>query len=126
MKLDLSFSTLKPTEFDTKDFQKKIKEIHEKLHNEDQSFGTSWVNWPEVYDKKEFAKILKLSKEIEKTSDALLVIGIGGSYLGAKAGIDMLGSKKNKVEVIFAGTSFDYVDLGEKLDYLKDKDVYVK
>lgn len=125
MKLDLSYSTLKSTEFDTKEFQKKIKEIHEKLHSEDQSAGTGWVTWPEVYDKKEFNKILKLTKEIEQNADALLVIGIGGSYLGAKAGIDMLCTKKGKVEVIFAGTNFDYVDLGDKLEYLKDKDVYV-
>ena len=83
MKLDLSYSTLKSTEFDTKEFQKKIKEIHEKLHSEDQSAGTGWVTWPEVYDKKEFNKILKLTKEIEQNADALLVIGIGGSYLGA-------------------------------------------
>ena len=125
MKLDLGYSTLKSTEFSSKEFQKKIKEIHEKLHNEDQSAGTGWVTWPEVYDKKEFNKILKLTKEIKKNADALLVIGIGGSYLGAKAGIDMLCTKKGKVEVIFAGTNFDYVDLGDKLEYLKDKDVYV-
>ena len=43
-------------------------------------------------------KILKLAKQIEDTADALLVVGIGGSYLGAKAGIEMLGNKKSKVE----------------------------
>ncbi len=125
MKLNLSYGTLKPNEFDTREFQKKIKEIHDNLHSADQSAGTGWVTLPEQYDKKEFAKILKLAKEIEKNADALLVIGIGGSYLGAKAGIDMLGSKKNKVEVIFSGINFDYVDLAEKLEYLKDKNVYV-
>ena len=68
---------------------------------------------------------MKIAKEIQSKADALLVVGIGGSYLGAKAGMDMMLQKKGKVEVIFAGTNFDYVDLAEKLDYLKDKDVYV-
>lgn len=125
MKLNLNYSTLKQSDFDTKEFQKKIKEIHEKIHNEDTSAGTTWAGWPENYDKKEFNKILKLSKEIEKNADVLLVVGIGGSYLGAKAGIEMLAPKKGNVEVIFTGINFDYVDLAEKLDYLKDKDVYV-
>ena len=125
MKLNLKYSTLKEKEFDSKEFDKKIKEIHEKLHSEDTSAGTTWANWPENYDKKEFNKILKLSKEIEKNADALLVVGIGGSYLGAKAGMDMLAPKKQKVEIIFAGTNFDYNDLDAKLEYLKNKDVYV-
>lgn len=125
MKLNLRYSTLKDKDFDSKEFDKKIKEIHEKLHSEDTSAGTTWANWPENYDKKEFNKILKLAKEIEKNADALLVIGIGGSYLGAKAGMDMLASKKQKVEIIFAGTNFDYTDLDAKLEYLKNKDVYV-
>ena len=125
MKLNLNYSLLKQSEFDTREFNKKIKEIHERLHAADTSAGTTWANWPVEYDKKEFNKITKLAKEVEKNADALLVIGIGGSYLGAKAGMDMLGSKKNKVEIIFAGINFDYSDLAEKLDYLKDKDVYV-
>ena len=125
MKLNLSYSLLKQNDFDAKEFHKKMKEIHEKIHSEDTSAGTTWASWPEAYDKKEFNKILKLSKEIEKQADALLVVGIGGSYLGAKAGIEMLGNKKSKVEVVFAGINFDYNDLAEKLDYLKDKDVYV-
>ncbi len=125
MKLNLRFSTLKENDFDSKEFQKKIKEIHERLHLGDTSAGTTWADWPENYDKKEFNKILKLSKEIEKTADALLVVGIGGSYLGAKAGIDMLAPKKQKVEVIFAGTNFDYADLDSKLEQLKGKEVYV-
>ncbi len=124
MNLNLDYSLIKPNEFISREFQKKIHEIHENLHSGDHSQGTTWVDWPLCYDKKEFSKILKLAKHIEEDSDALLVIGIGGSYLGAKAGIDML-AKRSKVEVIFAGTSFDYTDLSSKLEYLKDKDVTV-
>jgi glucose-6-phosphate isomerase len=124
MKLNLENGLIKSGEFTAREFQKKIHEIHENLHSGDHSAGTTWVDWPVCYDKKEFTKILKLAKHIEETSDALLVVGIGGSYLGAKAGIDML-AKRSKVEVVFAGTSFDYSDLATKLDYLKDKDVTV-
>lgn len=124
MKLDLSYSTLNEKEFYQKEFQKKVREIHENLHSPDHSAGTTWVDWPITYDKKEFTKIQKLARTIEKTSDALLVVGIGGSYLGAKAGIDML-FKKSKVEVLFAGITFDYADLNAKLEYLKNKDVTV-
>ena len=124
MKLNLDNSLIKPAELDTKEYQKRILEIHEMLHSDDHSAGTTWVDWPLCYDKKEFAKILKLAKHIESDSDALLVLGIGGSYLCAKAGLEMLKSK-SKVEVIFAGTSLDYYDLNQKLEYLKDKDVTV-
>ncbi len=124
MELNLSYSKLSEKEILHKDVQKKINVIHEKLHSADTSAGTTWVNHPLTYDKKEFLKIQKLAKDIEQNSDVLLVIGIGGSYLGAKAGIDML-AKKSKVEIVFAGISFDYNDLGSKLDELKNKDVTV-
>ncbi len=124
MRLNLSKSGLKENEFYARDYEKRIKEIHEQLHSNDHSAGTTWVDWPLTYDKKEFLKVLRLARDIEKSSEALLVIGIGGSYLGAKAGIELL-AKRSKVEVIFAGLNFDYIDLAEKLDYLKDKDVTV-
>lgn len=124
MRLNLSYSGIKEAEFYSREYQKKIEEIHEGLHSGDHSVGTTWVDYPLTYDKKEFLKVLRLARDIEKNSSALLVIGIGGSYLGAKAGIELL-AKRSKVEVVFAGLNFDYVDLYEKLDYLKDKDVTV-
>lgn len=124
MNINLENCRLKPNELTAKDYQKKVREISNRLHNPDHSEGTTWVDWPVNYDKKEFAKVQKLAKHITETSDALLVVGIGGSYLGAKAGMDML-CQKSKVEVIFAGINFDYSDLSQKLDYLKNKDVTV-
>lgn len=124
MKLDLSHSMIKEHEFYARDLQKKVDEIHNNLHSADHSAGTTWVHFPLTYDKKELSKILKLAKHIEEDSDVLLVVGIGGSYLGAKAGISLL-SKKSKVEVLFAGTSFDYCDLSQILEAIKDKDVTV-
>jgi len=124
MKLDLSKSSLREQEFFAREFQKQVKDINTNLHSADHSAGTTWVDYPISYDKKEFLKILKLTRDIKANSDALLVIGIGGSYLGAKAGIELLG-KNSDVEVLFAGINFDYSDLAQKLDYLKDKDVTV-
>ena len=124
MKLDLSYSMIKEHELFARDLQKKVDEIHKNLHSADHSAGTTWVHFPLTYDKKELSKILKLAKHIEEDSDVLLVVGIGGSYLGAKAGISLL-SKKSKVEVLFAGTSFDYSELSQTLEAIKDKDVTV-
>lgn len=125
MKLNLNDCRVKQHDITAKDYQKKIKEIAARLHNPDHSEGTTWVDWPINYDKKEFAKVQKLAKHIQETSDVLLVIGIGGSYLGAKAGIDMLSTSKNKMEIVFAGINFDYSDLSDKLDAMKNKDVTV-
>lgn len=124
MKLNLDNGKVKLSDITAKDYQKKVKEIFSKLHSPDRSAGTTWVDWPVNYDKKELAKVQKLAKHVVKTSDVLLVVGIGGSYLGAKAGIDCL-SKKSGVEIIFAGISFDYNDLSQKLESLKNKDITV-
>lgn len=124
MKLDLSRSLLSDSDIFTDDYQNKLNEIYQKLHNPDKSAGTTWVDYPAEYDKKEFAKVLKLAEQIKEESDVLLVIGIGGSYLGARAGIDLL-PKKDGIEVVFVGTSLDHTDLVEKLNHIKDKDVTV-
>lgn len=124
MELKLDAKQIKESEYFSREYKKSIKEIDENLHSGDHSAGTTWVDWPLCYDKKEFANILKIAKHIRQTSDALLVIGIGGSYLGAKAGLELL-AKKGDFEVLFAGTNLDYSDLGAKLEYLKDKDVTV-
>ncbi len=125
MKLNLENCLVKQKKITSNKYQKQITEISNKLHKPDHSMGTTWVDWPVNYDKKEFAKIQKLAKEIQSNSEALLVVGIGGSYLGAKAGLDMLLDGKSKVEILFAGINFDYSDLAQKLEYLKNKDVTV-
>lgn len=124
MRLDFNYSGLKQNDFLSKDYQKRIKDIHFKLHSLDITHGTAWVNWPVSYDKKELLNIQKIANQIKGSKSSLLVVGIGGSYLGAKAGIDML-AKKSSCEIVFAGITLDYTDLAEKLELLKNKDVYV-
>ena len=125
MNLNLENSLVNQKKIVSKKYQKLVNEISTTLHNPDHSAGTTWVDWPVNYDKKEFAKIQKLAKTIASNSEVLLVVGIGGSYLGAKAGLDMLLDSKSKVEIVFAGTCFDYTDLAEKLEYVKNKEVTV-
>ena len=124
MQLDLSKSLIRESEIFTKNYKEKLELIRKKLHSDNHSAGTTWVDWPVNYDKKEFNKMITLSKKVKKNSQVLLVVGIGGSYLGAKSGIDLL--KKDKgIEVVFVGINFDYIDLYEKLNYVKDKDITV-
>lgn len=84
---------------------------------------TDWVDYPlEAMDL--VGRIEEAARKIRETSDVLLVIGIGGSYLGAKAGLDMLTPyfKKKGTEVIFVGNTLSSTYTAEVLDFLKDKD----
>lgn len=83
-----------------------------------------WLNYPYDYDKEEFDRILKAAERIRKTSEVLVVIGIGGSYLGAKAAVEALSSyfKTGKeLEVIFAGNNLSATYMNELLAYLENK-----
>ena len=93
-----------------------------------------WIDLPRDYDKDEFARIKKAAEKIKSQSDVLIVIGIGGSYLGAKAAIDMLGSVfKNDLskedrqapQIYFAGNSISSSYLLDLLDLVADKDYSV-
>src|SRR5690606_24323758 len=69
-----------------------VRLAHEQLHAQTGAGSDylGWIDLPVNYDKEEFARIQQAAKKIREDSDALIVIGIGGSYLGAKAAIDML------------------------------------
>ncbi len=83
------------------------KAMHEKTGAGNDFLG--WVDLPVNYDKEEFARIQAAAERIRNNSDVLVVIGIGGSYLGAKAAIDFVtGPFYNytaKTQIIFAGNS---------------------
>jgi len=83
-----------------------------------------WLDLPVDYDKDEFARIKKAALKIKEQSQVLLAIGIGGSYLGARAAIEMLKKyfNNNGVEVIFVGHQISGTYVAELLEYLKDKD----
>ena len=90
-----------------------------------------WVDLPFNYDKKEFARIKKAAEKIKSDTDVLIVIGIGGSYLGARAAIEFLKSpnynalRKGTPEIYFSGNNISGSALNELLEICKGKRVSV-
>ncbi|WP_312611295.1 glucose-6-phosphate isomerase [Oscillibacter sp.] len=106
---------------------------HEKLQSGAGPGGefTGWVRLPEDYDRGEYARIKAAAAKIRKNYGALVVVGIGGSYLGARGVIDLLCSpsynlkKKDGPNIYFAGNGLDADALGETLDLLDGVDFSV-
>ena len=90
-----------------------------------------WVNLPRDYDKEEFARIQAAARKIQSDSRALVVIGIGGSYLGARAAIELLRSnnynliEKDTPNIYFTGNGLSGDSLQEVMDLLGDQDFSV-
>ena len=93
-----------------------------------------WLDLPGSYDKDEFARIKEAAEKIKKTSEVLIVIGIGGSYLGAKSAIDFLShtfhnnlskEKRDAPEVYFAGTNISATYVKHLMDVIGDRDFSV-
>ncbi len=90
-----------------------------------------WVNLPTDYDKEEFERIKKAAAKIRSNSDVLVVIGIGGSYLGARAAIELLKSpfhnnlKKDTPEIYFAGNNISPTYLNEIISLCEGRDFSV-
>ncbi|MBC2171451.1 glucose-6-phosphate isomerase [Listeria booriae] len=116
--------------------QPAVTAAHEALHN-----GTGagsdylgWINLPRDYDKEEFARIQKAAAKIKADSEVLIVIGIGGSYLGARAAIETLNhafynvldkEKRQAPQVFFAGNSISSSYLHDLIDVIDGKDFSV-
>lgn len=88
---------------------------------------TGWVNYPLEIQQKEITEICDVANKIRNQSECLVVIGIGGSYLGAKAAIEMFTPyfSKNNFEVVFVGYNISTGYLKGLLVHLKDKDFSV-
>lgn len=110
-------------------YNKEVLAAHEALnqYNGAGSDFLGWLRYESAFDRETLDQIKKVSKEISSQADVLLVLGIGGSYLGASAFISALSHyfKNNPVEIIFAGNDLDGEYLSELLSYIKGKSVYV-
>ena len=93
-----------------------------------------WIDLPVDYDKEEFARIKKAAEKIQNDSDVLLVVGIGGSYLGARAAIEFLShsfynvlpkGKRKTPEIYFVGNSISSKYIQDLKDVLEGKDFSV-
>ncbi|KRQ87948.1 Glucose-6-phosphate isomerase [Caloramator mitchellensis] len=119
-----------------KNLEGQINDAHDKLHNKTGAGGDflGWVTLPKDYDKEEFERIIKAAEKIKSDSDALVVIGIGGSYLGARAAIEMLNhtfynafpkNKRNTPEIYFVGNNISPVYMHDLLQILEGKNISV-
>ena len=114
-------------------YKEKIKKIHEDLHSraDDEKDFVGWLDLPINYDKEEFKRIKKAAKKIKKESDILVVIGIGGSYLGARAVIELLTSsfsdmlpvkQRKNPQILYVGNNLSPNYINELIEYIGDKD----
>ena len=106
IQLDLNHAFLKE---DVKAYQEQVRAIDETLQN-----GTckgndfiGWLNWANNYDKEEFSRIKEVAAKVRENTEVFVVCGIGGSYLGARAAIEMMNglSGDNKPEIIYMGNT---------------------
>lgn len=81
-----------------------------------------WLHWPSNVKSSWISSIIEAGQQIQKQSEVLVVIGIGGSYLGAKAALEFLSAHQEGVEVIFTGQHLSTLALQQVLDYLEGKD----
>ena len=111
----------------------QVSAAHNALANRD-GLGNDFLGWldlPENYDKEEFARIKAAAERIKKKADILIVIGIGGSYLGARAAIELLRSpyynnlKKDTPDIYFVGNNISPTYLNEILSICEGKELCV-
>ena len=118
------------------EYSDEVLAIHEVLHRKanDENEFLGWIELPTNYDKEEFERIKKAAKKIQNDSDALIVIGIGGSYLGARAVIDSLTNsfynlmdenKRKMPQIFYAGNNLSPVYINDLLEYLEGKDISI-
>lgn len=113
-----------------------IRLAHEQLHNQTGAGNDycGWVDLPHNYDKEEFARLLAAAERIRGQADVLIVIGIGGSYLGARAALEMLGhafnsnltkARRQAPQVIFLGHHISSTYTAQLFEIIRDKEVAV-
>ncbi len=129
VKLKLENSNIKLEEI--LEYKQQVENYHKDLHRraEDETDFVGWLELPTKYDKNEFERIKKAAKRINEESDILLVIGIGGSYLGARAVIESLTSSfDNLLEhrkhpyILYAGNNLSSNYINELIEAIGDKD----
>ena len=135
--MGLKFSSSYAKDFirenDIKGLELQVAAAH-KTVNEKSGLGNDFLGWVELpfnYDKEEFARIKVAANKIKEDTDVLIVIGIGGSYLGARAAIEFLKGqyyntvRKGVPEIYFAGNSISGSDLSDLLQICEGKRVSV-
>ncbi|MBO5858669.1 MAG: glucose-6-phosphate isomerase [Clostridia bacterium] len=130
MKLNLNYAGEFACKENFEAMQAEVSKAHAMLH-EGTGLGNDflgWVDLPVNYDKAEFAEIKECAEKIKKDSDVLVVLGIGGSYLGARAAIEFVKSnnynlvKKDTPDIYFGGNTISSSAVAELIDLIDGKD----
>ncbi len=111
------------------EYQAEVSKYHHQMVDKT-GLGNDFLGWytlPFDYDKAEFELVKKLAKDIREKAEVFIVCGIGGSYLGSRAAIEMVQGifPKRDVEVYFVGNTFSSTYIMQLMDKIKDKSVYV-
>ena len=117
-------------------YKEKVEQIHQELHKRatDEKDFVGWLELPTKYDKEEFKRIKEAAKRIQEDSEVLVVIGIGGSYLGARAVIESLTNtfynmlpegKRKTPQILFVGNNLSPNYINDLIELLGTKDFSV-
>lgn len=134
--IKLKYNNTNITKRMIQDYAKEVEKNHKELHKRalDEEDFVGWLELPTDYNKEEFKRIKKAAKKIAKESDILVVIGIGGSYLGARAVIEsltstfynLLSEKQRKYpQILYVGNNLSPNYMNELIEYIADKDFSV-
>lgn len=134
IKLDLSYSGISNSSISK--YEDKVNEIYNNLNEKakDKNEFVGWLKLPSGYDKKEFERIKKVAKRIRKDSEVFVVIGIGGSYLGARAVIESLTSNfanmfpdniRKSPQIFFVGNNISPNYINELINCIGSKDISI-
>ena len=131
LKFDYKHALIKQHEMHQMSAQ--VETAHNILHDKAEAGKgfTGWIEYPIAYDQEEFSRIKKVARQINSDSEVLIVIGIGGSYLGARAIIDALShsfynllpkQKRKTVSIIFAGNNISGTYLKDLIEFIDNKE----
>lgn len=126
MKLNTKHAFLKE---DIASYQEQVNVYHDQIMNKTGKGNdfVGWVDLPHAYDKDEFARMKTVAASMREKCEVFVVCGIGGSYLGARAAVEMINGlySKDKIEMVFLGNTFSSTYIKQVLDYIADKEVCV-
>ncbi len=134
VKLELKFSRI--LEKNIMKYANQVVEIHEDLHKKvnDKNEFLGWLELPTKYDKKEVEKIKKAAKKIQSDSEILVVIGIGGSYLGARAVIEALthtfynylpNEQRKTPQILYVGNNLNPEYINDLIELIGNRDLSI-
>ena len=130
---------LKNTNIEDKEimaYKDQVAKIHKELYlnADDEEEFLGWLKLPTDYDKEEFARIKKVAEKVKNDSDVLVVIGIGGSYLGARAVIEAMNSpfvnsipddKARNPKIVFVGNNLNPDYINDVINFIGDRDLSI-